>query len=76
VLNRNIAEFYVRGYETVLLQIAIGLIGELKLTRRPNSSTTLVDDAMYIRNEPSPRDPPQTRADHRAMLGIFFLSST
>ncbi|CAH0025757.1 unnamed protein product [Clonostachys rhizophaga] len=75
----NPVGFYVGGGETSLLQLAIGIVGELGLTKRPDAyghkSVSIVDDAMWLRNEKRPRPPQHRNIDRRATLGVFYLTS-
>ncbi|CAH0055502.1 unnamed protein product [Clonostachys solani] len=75
----NPVSFYVGGGEMSLLQLAIGIVGELGLTKRPDAyghkSVSIVDDAMWLRNEKRPRPPQHRNIDRRATLGVFYLTS-
>lgn len=76
---RNDIYFYATEKDTALLQLAIGLVEDLKLTR-PQKTTDLsfksiVEDAAHLRDD-LPVQPKQTRADRRTLLGVYYITSS
>lgn len=64
--------------DTSLLQLAIGLIENLGLTKSSRGNLTcesIVDDAAQLRND-AQSQPKKTSADHRALLGVYYITST
>ncbi|KAL4877829.1 hypothetical protein BJY04DRAFT_230432 [Aspergillus karnatakaensis] len=71
--------FYATAKDTTLLQIAIGLIGDLGLNGARRSANpsfrSVVEAATQLRNDILPQ-PNQTGDGHRAALGVFYIAST
>ncbi|PLB49975.1 hypothetical protein P170DRAFT_404656 [Aspergillus steynii IBT 23096] len=71
--------FYALAKDTSLLQLAIGLIEDLRLNRSQNTSDhscgSIVEDAAQLRNDVQPQ-PNQTNEDQRTLLGVYYLTST
>lgn len=61
------------------MQLAIGLVEDLGLNkpRRPVNPTfgSIVEDAAQLRNDLPPQ-PMQTSDGHRAVLGVYYMTSS
>lgn len=79
LLARHNIYFYAASKDTSLLQLAIGLVGDLGLnkSRRPVNSNfaSIVEDAAQLRNDLPPQ-PKQTSDGHRAVLGVYYITSS
>lgn len=77
-MSRSDVHFYAYASDTSLLQLAIGMAGDLGLTRCPESPgpayRSIVEDAANLRNEVQARNR-HTNADRRAVLGVFYITS-
>ncbi|KAI0848524.1 hypothetical protein F5Y00DRAFT_253436 [Daldinia vernicosa] len=70
--------FFVHAHDSSLMQLAIGMVGDMGLNRLPDSQimpprciikeTTMLVRGMNIRRE-------HTHAERRALLGVFYISS-
>lgn len=78
-IARNNIFFYAASKDTSLLQLAIGLVGDLGLNNRcrPTKPTfgSIVEDAAQLRNDLPPQ-PKQTSDGHRAVLGVYYMTSS
>lgn len=77
-MPRSDIHFYANTSDTSLLQLAIGMAGDLGLIRCPESPgpayRSIVEDAANLRNDVQARNR-HTNADRRAVLGVFYITS-
>ncbi|KAH7211548.1 hypothetical protein DER44DRAFT_766398 [Fusarium oxysporum] len=70
--------FYAKSKDTSLLQLAIGLLADLGLHKRPSTTNlafgSIVDDAADLRNDLQPQ-PGHSSDDRRAALGVYYIAS-
>ncbi|KAJ3467628.1 hypothetical protein MRS44_005192 [Fusarium solani] len=70
--------FYANSKDTSLLQLAIGLLADLGLHKRPSTTHpafgSIVDDAADLRNDLQPQ-PGHSSDDRRAALGVYYIAS-
>ncbi|KAI8682567.1 Zn(2)-C6 fungal-type domain-containing protein [Fusarium sp. Ph1] len=70
--------FYANSKDTSLLQLAIGLLADLGLHKRPSTTHpafgSIVDDAADLRNDLQPQ-PGHSSDDRRAALGVYYVAS-
>lgn len=76
--DRNDIHFYANSKDTSLVQLAVGLIGDLKLNdyHKTVHSTpaSIVDDAAQLRDE-LPHRVKQTSDGFRTALGVYYITS-
>jgi hypothetical protein len=80
MLPRTDLHSCVDGSDTGLLQLAVGLAGDLRLHRPLGSPDTvpmsLIEAAATLRGKVVLKDlPPHNNADRRAFLGLYYLTS-
>ncbi|KAE8143604.1 hypothetical protein BDV38DRAFT_276688 [Aspergillus pseudotamarii] len=79
LLFRNDIYFYAATKDTTLVQLAICLIDDLRLTQlrsRENLAfESIVEDAAHMQNNLQPQ-PKQTKEDWRTLLGVYYIAST
>lgn len=77
-IARNDIFFYANSKDTSLLQLAIGLLADLGLHKRPSTTHpafgSIVDDAADLRNDLQPQ-PGHSSDDRRAALGVYYIAS-
>ncbi|RTE71516.1 hypothetical protein BHE90_014088 [Fusarium euwallaceae] len=70
--------FFANSKDTSLLQLAIGLLADLGLYKRPSTTNpafvSIVDDAADLRNDLQPQ-PGHSSDDRRAALGVYYIAS-
>ncbi|OQE18700.1 hypothetical protein PENSTE_c017G09783 [Penicillium steckii] len=71
--------FYSMTKDTALVQLAICLIDDLKLTRpqrrEGQAFESIVEDAAQMQNNLPPQEK-QTKADCRTLMGVYYITST
>ncbi|KAJ3508484.1 hypothetical protein NM208_g15817 [Fusarium decemcellulare] len=75
---RSDVDLYARSKDTSLVQLALGLIGDLGLTRLPGipgpTSGSIVEDAAHLRNDVQARAQ-HASGDRRTVLGVYYITS-
>ncbi|KAM3438801.1 hypothetical protein MY4824_003103 [Beauveria thailandica] len=70
--------FFAASRDTSLLQLAIGVVVDLGLTRAQSSrrmnTASIVDEAAELKNE-SPARPKHTANGYRTVLGLYYMTS-
>ena len=76
---RNDIYYYATTKDTTLLQLAICLIDDMKLTRprwkEGLAFESIVEDAAHMQDK-LPRQPNQTAAASRTLMGVYYMTSS
>ncbi|KAL5607087.1 hypothetical protein FOBRF1_007584 [Fusarium oxysporum] len=71
-------DFYARSKDTSLVQLALGLVGDLGLTKLPGipgpTSGSIVEDAAHLRKDVQARAQ-HASGDRRTVLGVYYITS-